>query len=178
MAASGRVRGFHPALRGCGVVCRHACGGVWGGGCGGRADPFGWGLSYTTFSYQWSNSTALPSVLHTSAFSGAASPMPAFEVSGVVLCLVICCAAALLQVSRVLPPCDAQVNVTNTGSVTGDCVVLAFVQYADTHAGRLAGVCLAVLFLCLCAGSVPPMRGSGRCILNRLRAVCLRLLQR
>ncbi len=60
--------------------------------------PFGWGLSYTTFSYVWANATALPGALPVAAFGpGGASPLPPFEVRGVAKMLGFAARCAKLQ---------------------------------------------------------------------------------
>ena len=61
--------------------------------------PFGWGLSYTNFSYNWSNASIRERTLDT--------------------------------ISRT--PVDHEVTVTNSGRVTGDCVVLAFILSDNFH---------------------------------------------
>eukprot|EP01051_Picozoa_sp_SAG22_P005385 SAG22_NODE_318_length_12494_cov_18.507705_2_plen_215_part_00 len=75
---------------GSGITYRHFAGPVlW---------PFGTGLSYTTFSYKWSDNNA--------AAAGQAAPM---------------------VLSTQHEQTMHEVAVTNTGTIKGDCVVLAFV---------------------------------------------------
>lgn len=82
--------------------------------------PFGWGLSYTAFAYAWANSTAgtAPVVrvsLDELAAAYRAEPEPV--------------RAAATSTERGLwsPMQGWEVAVSNTGNVTGDAVVLAFV---------------------------------------------------
>lgn len=88
--------------------------------------PFGWGLSYTTFSFSWFDAGASSRSVNAAAFASGAAASPAYAV-----------------------------NVTNTGSVTSDVSVLGFfstgnpgqpVQVRCTSVGNtpIAPVILAV----------------------------------
>ena len=72
---------------------------------------FGWGLSYTTFSYVWSDSGR--------AVDSSAIPTTQLATQGA----------------------NYSVTVTNTGSVAGDAVVLAFINFRTRLLG--AGACTA-----------------------------------
>ena len=77
--------------------------------------PFGFGLSYTTFSYKWSN---LPPVVAVDTATLAA----AFDYGATIAGETTASLPAELYHT---------VEVTNTGTITGDCVVLAFVTATD-----------------------------------------------
>lgn len=81
---------------GTGVTYRHFDGPVlW---------PFGYGLSYSTFSYKWSD--------------GPSSSAPALRIG-----------------TAAQGTTDHEVVVTNTGTVAGDCVVLAFAVADENYQG-------------------------------------------
>ena len=82
--------------------------------------PFGWGLSYTTFSYNWLNSTVMH--LNTGGWE--------MRLRGrhVYVCYCDADSFSVASIASKVQQLEYAVNVTNTGSVAGDAAVLAFVS--------------------------------------------------